>query len=420
MMLGMRRTRSADGTSITFDQEGYIEKMYQEFKILIGEKIGKKIPKIPMPAGTYVSTAGIKELLEQMNATPAGRAELKKTIELFLKGIGMMLWLARTVCLETSVCVNSLCRHSACPSPEVMGLLWHVMAYCYGVKDVGITFRKVGNPRLEAFYDASNKCDPADGDRAQAGYAIFLCGGPLEWRSFRIQHAGLSAQNNEYSALAVVSQAITWCRSLMEDMGLTPEISDPRAVVSQRTLTADPEHDVRIPPTRGHDFGNIGWDNSPTPTLGDNNAAVNLSRENLLTVANRFYSRLCHYAKEAYEQRRTKPLYIGTDDNLSDGFTKAIDEVTFMRHFAMLRGLMAKVFDENRVQGGTGGRGGGMATVPATPVQPSGRQATVLSTATLRRLASRPLEECEAAPPEPEMAAEYVAPTGRKPAGHRG
>ena len=107
---------------------------------------------------------------------------------------------------------------------------------------------------------ASNK---SDGDRAQAGNVIFMGGGPLEWRSYRIHHAGLSALNNEYSALAVVSQAITWLRCLLEDLGLMAEIDDPRAFVAQSTLTADPEYDVRIPPDRRHDLGNVGWDNSP-------------------------------------------------------------------------------------------------------------------------------------------------------------
>ena len=95
-----------------------------------------------------------------------------------------------------------------------------------------------------------------------------------------------------------------------------------------------------------------------------------------------------------------------TDDNVSDGFTKAVDEVTFIRHFAMLRGLLAKTIDEDRVRGGTSGRGGDTVPVEASPV------ATELS--------SRPLQDDEAAPPEPELADDYVAPTGKDPAGHRG
>jgi hypothetical protein len=130
-------------------------------------------------------------------------------------------------------------------------------------------------------------------------------------------------------------------------------------------------------------------------------------------VQNRFYSRLCHYAKEAYEQRRTKPLYTPTDDNLGDGFTKAVSVEIAIRHFAKLRGLLAKEFDENRVQGGTGGRSYAMssAAAPAT---------TAAATPTATTLSSRPLRDDEAAPPEPEMADDYVPPTGKTPAGRRG
>jgi hypothetical protein len=194
------------------------------------------------------------------------------------------------------------------------------------------------------------------------------------------------------------------------------------------SLTADPEHDLRVTISpaqrRRDDFRNLGWTNAPTPTLGDNNAAVNLARENLLTVQNRFYSRLCHYAKEAYEQRRTKPLYTPTDDNLADWFTKAVNGETAIRHFAMLRGLLAKEFDEDRVQGGTGGRSYAMssATAPttATAATPTAPTTATAATPTATTLSSRPLRYDEAAPPEPEMADDYVPPTGKTPAGRRG
>jgi hypothetical protein len=346
-MLGMRRRRGDDG-SLTVDMEGYIEKMYIEFKHLCGDKI----PKTPMPPGTYLSMEGITEVKETVPAK-----ELEKRIKIFLKVLGMLLWLTRTVLLEASTAVNMLCRHSHGPSEEAMKLLMGVVAYAYGVRRIGITFRKVENPRLIAFYDASNKADPADGDRAQAGYIITIGDGPIAWRSFRVQHVGLSAQHNEYSSLAVTCQTVAWLRLLMEDMGLTPELED------SLTLTADPQNDVRGPPDTAWDFGNMGWDGGPTPVFGDNNAAITLGGSDLLTVQNRFYSRLAHYAKVAVERGMVSALYIETARNIADGFTKIVDQPTFERHFPQIRGMVEMMdLDFARSRGGTPG-------VPRTPTE---------------------------------------------------
>ena len=229
-----------------------------------------------------------------------------------------------------------------------MKLAYGVVAYLYGVRKVGIRFVKVKEPRLEAFYDASNKGDPADGDKAQGGYVIFLGHGPLDWRAFRLVHVGLSAQHNEYMVLAVCSQAVAWLRSLLEDFGLTMEIEEAGA-----SLTDDPWNDRMCPIDESHDFGNLGWDSGPTPTLGDNNAAINLATEDLITVQNRFYSRLCHYAKKAFERKITNPLYVPTADNWADGFTKALGAEPFQHHFPYIRGLLAKhAVDPGRRQSG--------------------------------------------------------------------
>ena len=178
----------------------------------------------------------------------------------------------------------------------------------------------------------------------------------MDWRAFRLAHVGMSAQHNEYMVLAIVSQCITWFRSLLEDFGLTGEIVDMTG-----SLTDDPANDRLVDIADGHDFGNIGWDSSPVPTLGDNNAAITLGTEDLVTVQNRFYSRLCHYAKVAYEEGRTLPLYVPSPLNLADGFTKANPVAVFQAHFAQIRGLLTKPPVNRRLKQGS----------PATSLKPA-------------------------------------------------
>ena len=135
----------------------------------------------------------------------------------------------------------------------------------------------------------------------------------------------------------------------MKDFGLLGEIE-----VADPSLTDDSWNYRLVPVEDDHDFGNLDWDNGPTPTSGDNNSAINLSTEDLVTVQNRFYSRLCHYAKIAFENRVTNPIYVPTDDNWADGFTKVLGADVFLRHLPFIRGLIEKLpVDPGRRQSGT-------------------------------------------------------------------
>jgi hypothetical protein len=293
-MLGLTREVSPDGTAVKIAMAGYIETMYKEFKHLLGEKLNVRAP---VPPGTYLTLDGLE---------PLDKEELKKRQELYLRVLGKLLWVSRMIGLEATCSVQMLCRMASNPTDEAMACALQCVKWYYQVKDVGITFRRVSKPGLTVYSDASNKGDPADGDRAQAGYVVFLGEGPLDWRSLRLTHAGLSAQHNEYMALSHACQACRWLQYLLEDFG----------------------------------FGD--WVSEPTPMMCDNNAAISLANDDLLTTNNRFYSRLAHYVKECVNEGRVSVRREGTKTNLSDGMTKAVDYQTMEAHFAKLRGLEVK------------------------------------------------------------------------------
>ena len=90
------------------------------------------------------------------------------------------------------------------------------------------------------------------------------------------------------------------------------------------------------------DFGFATWVEEATPMMCDNNAAISLANDDLLTTNNRFYSRLAHYVKECVNEGRVSVRREGSKTNLSDGMTKAVDYQTMEAHFAKLRGLEVK------------------------------------------------------------------------------
>jgi hypothetical protein len=112
----------------------------------------------------------------------------------------------------------------------------------------------------------------------------------------------MSAQHNEYQSLSSASKATAWVRFLTADMGY-PE-----------------------------------WSRLPTPMLGDNSAAITLSREPILTKGNRFYTPDVHYAKESIELGRTCSRKVPTADNISDMLTKMVTAMIFRQHVIMVCG----------------------------------------------------------------------------------
>ena len=207
---------------------------------------------------------------------------------------------------EISTAVTMLCRMTSRPTDEAITLAVRTMAYVHSKKDMGLVYRRVDKPGLLVYVDASNKGDPADGDKAQAGYIIFIGEGPVDWRSLRCGHVGLSAQHNEYMALAYACQAMVYLQYVLEDMGFDDWVKDGSVV------------------------------------LVDNAAAITLANEDLITAKNRFYSRLAHYAKECVEAGRADIRKVPTKENYSDGCTKNIDYDTFDEHLPMVRGYAAK------------------------------------------------------------------------------
>ena len=297
-MLGLLRELNKDRTSMKISMPAYIEGMYEQFKEFLPTKGANadtfNPPATPVPPGLYLTNENVPDV-------PA--AEKKPRQEALLKVLGKALWATRMVHLTASFGVNSCCRMVANPTEEALAAAYHVVAYLYGKKDDGIVITKMDTPQLVAYYDASNKGDPADCDRAQAGYIVML-GGPTDWRSFRLPHVGLSAQHNELMAMAFASQSVCWHRYVLEDMGF------------------------------GH------WVEDASVVLGDNDAATTVAREQRLTIQNRYYSRLCNYAKECCELGKTCPRRAGTEDNISDGFTKAVTVLIVKAHYDLMMGRL--------------------------------------------------------------------------------
>ena len=66
------------------------------------------------------------------------------------------------------------------------------------------------------------------------------------------------------------------------------------------------------------------WVLEPTRVYGDNDAATQLGREDILTIQNRYYAKKSHFSKKAFQHGMTNSVRVPGRDNLADGLTKAL------------------------------------------------------------------------------------------------
>jgi hypothetical protein len=290
-MLGLNRSVSADGKTVEIKMTGFVEELYRKYE----GHVPKRTPESPVPAHLY---------LEKSDPETADPVTAKKVLGLgYQKVVGGLLWAARNCYPECSIGVQYLCRQMSGPTTEGWEAAMHMVAYLHKNKEQGIRFVRCDSPQLTMYYDASNKADIADGV-AVGGHLAMLCGGPIEWNCKKLPKdtPGQSSHHNEYMALAACSKTTQWLRYLLQEMGLGD------------------------------------WVSGPTPVYGDNDACTTFSREDYITQANRYYRKDAHFAKKAFDLGWTNPVRVPTDDNLADGFTKALAGPQLKKLSAILKG----------------------------------------------------------------------------------
>ena len=291
-MLGLVREKKNDGKSVEITMSSYIDSVYEIFKA----DCPTRAPRTPLPPGTFLST-----WKPETEGEPDADGHTK--FPLYRKAVGCLLWIMRMARPEIACAVHMLCKMMSAPTIEAWTAAMHLIAYLHGTKNKGIQMTKCeGIPQLSTWYDASNKADQGSKGRTIGGFIVKIGESPLEWRSNNLTHCSQSAQHSEYQAMAMAAKATEWIRHLIRDLGF-PQ-----------------------------------WVAAATPVLGDNNAAITLARNPILTVGNRFYTPDLHYSKERHEQGDQCYRKVPSEDNISDSLTKCTTTAIFERHVHMIMG----------------------------------------------------------------------------------
>jgi site-specific DNA-cytosine methylase len=278
IMLGVKRelTIDPDGHwTIKCSMKAFIDNLYESFKEEIVKERGNRIPVTPFPDNVILT-----------KATAPAEGEVKRNIARgFQRIVGSLLWCVRHTSPKCAYGCSQLCKLMSAPTDLAWSAALMMVAYLKAHSSEGITFRETETEPI-CFVDASNRDDPVDG-KAQYGF-VMSWGGPLTWKSSKLNHVGINSTYNEYMAIHHAIKQIVWTRQLMQGMGLQMFCTNP---------------------TRIH---------------ADNLQANNLCIDDIVTQGNMYFRTGYHYNKEAVEDGYVSIQYCRSEDNVSDSMTKAL------------------------------------------------------------------------------------------------
>ena len=124
------------------------------------------------------------------------------------------------------------------------------------------------------------------------GYGVYLFGGLISFSSKQLKTVAFSSCEAEYAAASYACKEIEFIRGLCRDMGV--ELQGRLVLGVDNTACIDIAHDVGVSGRTKH------------------------------------FDRAIHYLRDLTQLRRVLPFYVNTDQQLADGYTKALDKSKFL------------------------------------------------------------------------------------------
>ena len=119
------------------------------------------------------------------------------------------------------------------------------------------------------------------------GYVLYLYGGPISFAAKKLKVVALSSAEAEYAAAAYTCREIAFVRNVCSFLGV---------------------HLAK-----------------PTVICVDNQAAIKIAENSGVTARNKHFTDAVHYFRELVDKLVVSPVFVTTNHQRADGFTKALD-----------------------------------------------------------------------------------------------
>ena len=206
--------------------------------------------------------------------------------------IGSLQYLANTTRPDVSQAVALLARYRGAPTTAHLKAGLRVVRYLLGTKEMGLVYGAVGNSELLGYVDSDFAGD-LDTRKTTTGFVYMLNGSAVSWGSKKQQSVATSTVEAEYIAASHAIKEGVWLGSLLEELG--------------------------------HGLTRV-------QLMMDNMGCIANLQNHVLSKYTKHISVCYHQAREKVMWGQITPVYVHTEKNLADVFTKPLGCTSFMRH----------------------------------------------------------------------------------------
>ena len=205
--------------------------------------------------------------------------------------IGSLMYLALGTRPDIAYAVNRLAQFTQNPKPKHWTAVKRIFRYLKGTRNHALTYGgsdDLLNQDLNIFCDADWA---SDADRKSiSGYIITLAGGAVAWSSKKQTTVALSTAEAEYIAGTHAAKQVLWHRSLFKEL------------------------DFDLPKT--------------STIFSDNQAAVSISHHPEFHARTKHIDISYHFLRDLIKSGTLNVVYVNTQNNLADIFTKGLPRAT--------------------------------------------------------------------------------------------
>ena len=277
--VGIRITRGRFKKTIHLSQENYIARLLEKFSL--SDCFARAVPADPF---TRLS----KDLGQD------SEEEDERLALMYREAVGSLIYAVTCTRPDIAFAVNQVSQFSCRPTRAHWEAVKRILSYLKGTSSYGITFGSNGtNERTLIAYSDADFAANVDDRRSTTGVLLILNGGPISWKSQRQSCVSLSTTESEYVAAAAAAKDVVWMRRLLQDLGCDQA--------------------------------------KPTLLFCDNRSAIKLVRNPQFHQRTKHIDVKFHFIRDLQDERVVDVVYVSTENQLADLFTKGLDGPRFRK-----------------------------------------------------------------------------------------
>jgi hypothetical protein len=214
----------------------------------------------------------------------------------YRSGVGMLLYLVKHSKPEISNAVRELTKVADGATSGHWQAMVRTIKYVLDTAHHGLKLKP--NKRSGLFYLEGISDSEYAGDKdtriSVYGYQLYFCGAPISWKSKSGKSVTLSSTEAEYFATSEVAKEAIFAKQVVESMGIELEF--------------------------------------PITIKVDNTGAIYIANNYTTGQRTKHIDVRAHFVREFIEDGILKVVFVRTDDNDSDIYTKNTSEELFARH----------------------------------------------------------------------------------------